>query len=50
MCGLNLRGIIMENNKENQIPKQTEDKGALWAILLTLGMIAIMAIMKQFIG
>ena len=39
----------MDNN-ENQTPKQTEDKGALWAILLTLGMVAIMAILKQFIG
>jgi hypothetical protein len=40
----------MENNNENQISSQREDKGALWAILLTLGMVAVMAILKHFIG
>ena len=40
----------MENNNENNMPKQTEDRGALWAILLTLGMVAVMAILKHFIG
>ncbi len=40
----------MENNTEKQIPKQHEDRGALWAILLTLGMVAVMAILKYFIG
>ena len=39
----------MENN-EKQLPKQSEDRGALWALLLTLGMVAIMAILKYFIG
>lgn len=39
----------MENN-EKQMPKQHEDKGVLWAILLTLGMVAVMAILKHFIG
>ena len=39
----------MENN-EKQIPKQSEDRGALWAILLTIGMVAVMAILKHFIG
>ena len=39
----------MENN-EKQMPKQQEDRGALWAILLTLGMVAAMAILKNFIG
>ena len=39
----------MENN-EKQLPKQSEDRGALWAILLTLGMVAIMAVLKHFIG
>ncbi len=39
----------MENN-EKQLPKQSEDRGALWAILLTLGLVAIMAILKHFIG
>ena len=39
----------MENNNELK-PRHTEDKGALWAILLTCGMIIIMAILKKFIG
>ena len=40
----------MENNNEKQIVEQSEDRGALWAILLTLGMVAVMAILKHFIG
>lgn len=40
----------MENNKENLSPKSNQDNGALWAILLTIGMIAVMAILKHFIG
>ena len=40
----------MENNNENNMPKQTEDKGALWAILMTLGMVVVMAVLKQFVG
>ena len=40
----------MENNNEKQLPKQTEDRGALGAILMTLAMIIIMAILKHFIG
>ena len=40
----------MENNNDKQIPKTTDDKGALWALLLTLGMVAVMAILKNFIG
>ena len=39
----------MENN-EKQMPKQSEDRGALWAILLTIGMVAVMAILKQLVG
>lgn len=39
----------MENNNEKMIEKR-EDKGALWAILFMIGMIAIMAILKHFIG
>ena len=39
----------MENN-EKQMSKQYEDRGALWAILLTIGMVAVMAILKHFIG
>lgn len=40
----------MENNTEKHMPKQSEDRGALWAILLTIGMVAVMAILKQFVG
>ena len=40
----------MENNSENFAPKQHEDKGALWAILLTIGMVIILAILKHFIN
>ncbi len=40
----------MENNNEKQLPRQTEDRGALWAILMTLAMVAVMAILKHFIG
>lgn len=39
----------MENNNDFT-PKGTEDRGALWAILLTIGMVIIMAILKKFIG
>lgn len=40
----------MENKTENTNVKHSEDKGALWAILLTLGMVVAMVILKQFIG
>ena len=40
----------MENNNENFVPKQSEDRGALWAILLTIGMVIIMAVLKHFIN
>ena len=40
----------MENNNENMPRKEQHDNGALWAILLTLGMIGAMAILKHFIG
>ena len=40
----------MEENKSQNRPKETQDNGAVWAILLTLGMVAVMAILKQFIG
>lgn len=39
----------MENNEKN-MPKSAEDRGALWAILLTLAMVAVMAVLKHFIG
>lgn len=40
----------MENSNEKLQPKQTEDRGALWAILLTVAMVIVMIILKQFIG
>ncbi len=40
----------MEDNNEKQLPKQANDNGALWAILLTIGMVITMAILKHFIG
>jgi len=39
-----------ENNNEKHLPKQSQDNGALWAILLTIGMVIVMAILKHFIG
>ena len=41
--------FLMDNKKKNMI-SQREDRGALWAILLTLGMVVIMAVLKKFIG
>ena len=40
----------MENNKENLSSKSHQDNGALWAILLTVGMVVAMAILIHFIG
>ena len=40
----------MENNNEKRSLKEHQDNGALWAILLTLGMVGAMAILKHFIG
>ena len=40
----------MENNNKKQMPKQTQDNGALWAILLTIGIVVVMAILKHYIG
>lgn len=42
----------MENNNENLVQRKDHehDNGALWAILLTIAMIAVMAILKHFIG
>ncbi len=39
----------MENNEKN-MPESRQDNGALWAILLTIGMVVVMAILKHFIG
>ena len=39
----------MDNNEKN-IQATRQDNGALWAILLTLGMVVVMAILKHFIG
>ena len=38
------------NNNDKNLQNKTEDKGALWAILLTLGIVVVMAVLKQFIG
>ena len=38
------------NNEEKQLPKQSQDNGALWAILLTIGMVVVMVVLKHFIG
>ena len=40
----------MENNNEKMPQKEHQDNGALWAILLTIGMVVLMAILKHFIG
>lgn len=40
----------MQENNEKNLQGQTVDRGALWAILLTIAMVAVMAILKQFIG
>ena len=39
----------MENNGKN-MSESRQDNGALWAILLTIGMVVVMAILKHFIG
>ena len=39
----------MENQEKN-LPQTRQDTGALWAILLTLGMVGVMAVLKHFIG
>ena len=39
----------MENQEKN-IPQTRQDNGALWAILLTIGMVVVMAVLKHFIG
>ena len=40
----------MENNNEKMPQKSSHDNGALWAILLTLGMVIVMAVLKNFVG
>ena len=37
-------------NQEKKMPETRQDNGALWAILLTIGMVVVMAILKQFIS
>ena len=37
------------NNENHLVSKPTEDRGALWAILLTIGMVITMALLKHFI-
>ena len=38
----------MENNKEKT--PLSNDNGALWAIVMTIGMVVVMAVLKHFIG
>lgn len=40
----------MEMDNDKKISKQYDDKGALWAILLTIGMVIVMVVLKHFIG
>ncbi len=40
----------MTDNKKEDIKTEHYDKGPLWAILLTIGMIIIMAILSRYIG
>ena len=38
------------NNKEKHIRDKNVDKGPLWALLLTVGMIVVMAVLSRYIG
>lgn len=40
----------MENNNEKYIKNESVDKGPLWAILLTIGMIIVMAMLSRYVG
>ena len=40
----------MENNSEKKVLKQPHDNGAIWAFLLTLAMVIVMAVLKHFMG
>jgi len=40
----------MENNIEKKLQEPRQDNGVLWAILLTIGMVIVMAILKHYIG
>lgn len=41
----------MENNNKKLTQNSVnDDRGALWAILLTIGMVVVMVILKQFLG
>ena len=40
----------MENNNEKQVRNESVDKGPLWAILLTIGMIVFMAVLSRYVG
>ena len=37
-------------NQEKKVSETRQDNGALWAILLTIGMVIVMAVLKHFIG
>lgn len=40
----------MENNNEKHIRNESVDRGPLWALLLTVGMIVVMAVLSWYIG
>ena len=40
----------MEDNNGKQLPHVSADKGPLWAILLTVAMIVIMAVISRYVG
>ncbi len=40
----------MENNKEKQTQLESVDKGPLWVILLTIGVIIFMAVLSRYVG
>ena len=36
--------------QEKKVSETRQDNGALWAILLTIGMVIVMAVLKHFVG
>lgn len=40
----------MENNNKKHVQNENVDKGPLWAILLTVGMLVVMILLSRYIG
>ena len=38
------------NNDEKHIRNESVDKGPLWALLLTVGMILVMAVLSRYVS